>query len=182
MENHIHRGPDGLHPLQTEWILALCNSVLAPAPAAPPTTHPNMAPRMQTDPAIGGEGTPSPQAEAGMVAGAPGLLATYGEDGLREERAAEEGVSASGVFPKDFLEERAPRSQGSTQRAETLGILSQRGHGDQGVWGEEDVGLLLDELWEVEAGEAGGAKGGVGEGSSPWLFPGPALADPAGYQ
>lgn len=85
-------------------------------------------------------------------------------------------VSASGVFPKDFLEERAPRSHGSKQRAETLCILSQRGHGDQGVSGEEDVGLLLEELWEVGAGEAGGANGGVGEGSSPWLFPGPALA------
>ena len=61
MENHIHRGPDGLHPLQTEWILALCNSVLAPAPAAPPTTHPNMAPRMQTDQPSAGRALQAPR-------------------------------------------------------------------------------------------------------------------------
>lgn len=108
MENHIHRGPDTLHPLQTEWILALCNSVLAPAPAAPLTAHPNVAPRMQTDPAVDGEGTPSPQEEAGMVAVDPCLLATYGEDGLREERAAEEGSQPVECSRKTFWRRELP--------------------------------------------------------------------------
>lgn len=43
---------DQTGPLQTEWVLVLCESVFAPAPAAPPAARPRVTPRTQTDPAI----------------------------------------------------------------------------------------------------------------------------------
>lgn len=42
---------DQTGPLQTEWLLALCKSAFAPAPALPAAAHPKVAPRIGTDPA-----------------------------------------------------------------------------------------------------------------------------------